>query len=114
MPMDRPAQAPMPNLILSVQYDLSARAIRVNLEGISEEEALIQPPSGGNCVNWILGHVISSREQVLHYLGEAELWEEDLARRYSRGSEPIREAPPASVESMIEVLNIRIGGSSAV
>jgi uncharacterized damage-inducible protein DinB len=40
-----------------------------NLEGISHEASLKQPAEGGNNFNWIMGHVVRSRNQAIQLLG---------------------------------------------
>ena len=70
-------------------FEISLYATRVNAEGITDAEALIQPRPDGNCMNWVLGHILSSREAMLKLLGEAPVLEPEVAARYKRGSAPI-------------------------
>ena len=59
-------------------------------EGLSHTESLLQPPFPTNCVNWILGHILVSRnESILLSFGE-KMWDEVLINRYDGGSEPVR------------------------
>jgi uncharacterized damage-inducible protein DinB len=67
----------------------ATRMMAVNLEGFTHDEALAQPPGGGNCVNWIVGHVIVHRNHILRALGHAPVWGADDDARYDRGSGPI-------------------------
>lgn len=67
-------------------------AIRVNAEGISDEEALRQPEPAGNCMNWVVGHIVASRNRALALLGEEPVWPREEEERYKRGSAPIRGA----------------------
>ena len=43
--------------------------LRVNLDGITHEESLHQPSPAGNCLNWILGHLVASYDNLLKVLG---------------------------------------------
>lgn len=61
-----------------------------NLEGVTHEESLIQPPEG-NCINWIVGHMIVSRDSILKLVGAEPIAPASLADRYARGSGPISE-----------------------
>jgi uncharacterized damage-inducible protein DinB len=61
----------------------------MNLEGISHKDSLIQPEPGGNCINWVLGHIVSYRNQALKLLGDAPLRSNEEMSAYARGSEPI-------------------------
>ncbi len=58
-----------------------------NLEGMTHEQSLLQPSPGGNCANWILGHLTNVQNGVMHLLGEKPVWESgDLAKA---GEDPI-------------------------
>jgi hypothetical protein len=67
---------------------ITQRSLDRNLEGFTHVESLAQPP-GGNCVNWLLGHILVHRNHMLAALGEGPAWTADGAARYDRGSEPI-------------------------
>lgn len=54
-----------------------------NLEGVSREEALIHPDRGGNCINWVAGHIVASRNNVLQLLDQHPVWPTALAHLYS-------------------------------
>ncbi len=74
---------------LSNLFRISHYAITVNLEGFTHEESLKQPLPGGNCLNWVLGHIVGSRNQILAQLGEEPALHPAVAERYKRGSVPI-------------------------
>lgn len=59
-------------------------------EGLSHADSLIQPQPGGNCMNWVMGHLAVNLVEILEVLGENS--PEGLANlsRYRIGSEPIR------------------------
>jgi uncharacterized damage-inducible protein DinB len=67
----------------------SQRSLQMNLEGISHRDALAQPPHGGNCANWIVGHVLVHRDVMLAALGHPPVWTDPARERYDRGSPPI-------------------------
>jgi hypothetical protein len=79
----------MSDPVLSSLFKTNLQAIRVNAEGVSDAEALLQPHPGGNCMTWVVGHIASSREGLLKVLGEPVVLDADLAARYERGSAPI-------------------------
>jgi DinB superfamily len=76
-------------------YGLTYRVIGMQLEGVTHEASLVQPPYRGNCLNWVLGHIIVSREEALTILGEGLPWDESVASRYQRNSDPITSAEQA-------------------
>jgi uncharacterized damage-inducible protein DinB len=63
--------------------------IKKQLEGLTHADSLLQLPFRGNCLNWVLGHIVASREGILKLLGESPIWSEEEAAAYDRGSEPI-------------------------
>ena len=77
---------------LTKLFEINHHAIKVNADGITDAEALIQPEPGGNCMNWIIGHILASREGMLRLLGEPTVLSPEMAERYKRGSAPITKA----------------------
>ena len=71
-------------------YEFSYGALNRNLDGITQEESLFSPEPAGNCINWVLGHVVTARGTVLTLAGGAPILSGDAAAHYRRGSEPIR------------------------
>ena len=62
--------------------------IKSQTNGLTHEDSLRQPPFRGNCLNWVLGHLVQNRDTVLAALGEPPVTGEPAAR-YRRGSEPV-------------------------
>ena len=80
---------------LDEYYGLTYRVIKRQLDGVTHEESLVQPPFRGNCLNWVLGHIVISRAESLTSLEEALPWNETDAARYRRNSDPIAGAEQA-------------------
>lgn len=74
----------MDKVTLKIQFEANFGLILKNLEGISTEEALIFPQNEANCVNWILGHLICSRNLILNALGEKSVWDNERFYCYGR------------------------------
>ena len=85
---------------LTKLFEINNHAILVNAEGITDAEALIQPEPGGNCMNWVVGHIVSSREGMLRLLGEPAVLSPEQADRYKRGSAPITKASAGKGDGM--------------
>jgi hypothetical protein len=47
--------------------------------GITHEESLARPGSGGNTLNWVLGHIVASRNDIFELLGEPRCGQADAA-----------------------------------
>jgi len=75
---------------LSDSYDRNVQIVRMQTDGFSQPDSLIQLPFRGNCMNWLVGHLVTNRYNVLKLLGaELPAGAERLAR-YARESEPIQ------------------------
>ena len=70
-------------------YEFSYGAINRNLDGVTHEESLFIPEPAGNCINWVLGHVVVARNTILTLAGGAPIVSGDAATHYQRGSGPI-------------------------
>jgi len=60
-----------------------------NTSGVNQEESLRHPPSGGNCLNWLVGHLTASRQHMLTALGQEPLWSKEAIARFDRNSPPV-------------------------
>jgi hypothetical protein len=61
--------------------------VKAQTEGLTNEDSLIQSPNG-NCLNWVIGHIVEGRDDMLEVLGEPRI-AGAAVERYQRGSEPI-------------------------
>lgn len=65
--------------------------------GVTHAESLLQPQPGGNCLNWVMGHLAVNLVDTLNALGgEAPPELPDLAH-YAYGSEPIQADSPGVI-----------------
>ena len=91
--------------IIQTQFKLNSYVMESHLEGIDEEESFRAGP-GGNSLNWILGHVLYTRNAKIHELvGREPLDLADLSR-YARSSKPLTDPAEgvalADLQEMIE------------
>ena len=63
--------------------------VRVNTDGITHTESLVQPQPAGNCMNWVLGHLLAVYSSVLPMFGATPAIEGARIARYNRGSAPV-------------------------
>lgn len=63
--------------------------IKEQIKGVIDSEMLIQPPNGGNCMLWTLGHLTESLITILGFLGGEKPADLVDLSRFERGSEPI-------------------------
>jgi hypothetical protein len=77
---------------LAHQLEMNHHVILRQLNGLKAEDSFLQPALRGNCINWILGHVLSSRQGLLRLLGLPAIWTEEEIALYKRGSAAITSA----------------------
>ncbi|UCG24365.1 MAG: DinB family protein [Chloroflexota bacterium] len=77
-----------PSFIQELYVD-SHDAIKRDTATMSHRTSLWQPPFGGNCVNWLMGHLIVSRCNFLMLLDVPSVWSMEQCRRFMPGSEPV-------------------------
>lgn len=70
-------------IVLKTQFEANFGLILKNLEGISVEESLVFPQEA-NAVNWLLGHIVYSRNLVLSLLGKNSVWNDEYFAFYGR------------------------------
>ncbi len=71
---------------LAIQFRYTFNVVNATLEGIPEDDYFFAPDPGGNCLNWVLGHIVSSRNGMLAMLGREPVIDRDLEKRYRRGT----------------------------
>jgi uncharacterized damage-inducible protein DinB len=75
------------DLISALERNLDT--IKSQTQGLTHADSVLQLPFRGNCLNWVLGHIASSRSTMLKALGEKPVMSEAQLKRYGYGSEPV-------------------------
>jgi hypothetical protein len=75
--------------VLRQQAQATRKVVQLNVDGFTQEESLIQPAPGGSCLNWVVGHLLATYNQVLPLLGQKPVMEEGAFKRYARGTPPL-------------------------
>ena len=71
------------------------RTLQRQIGGLTHEQSLLQPPFRGNCLNWVVGHLVTSRERMLLLVDAEPVWTPEQRTRYERGSEPVTDGKDA-------------------
>lgn len=92
---------------LVTAFERNANYVHTHLAGLSHAEALIQPPAPGNCILWIMGHIVCYRNYILGALGEPPVLPEAQAARFARGSALVLADEPglARLETLMEAFD---------
>ncbi|MCW1970153.1 MAG: DinB family protein [Anaerolineae bacterium] len=62
---------------------------KVYLANLTHTQSLVQPPIEGNCVNWILGHIVAYRNYALKMCQLAPAVSDAIEQRYAKESAPV-------------------------
>jgi len=77
---------------LAELYEYNDFVINANSEGITNEDSLVQPQAAGNCMNWVLGHIVRYRNDILLHAGAEPILGAERAAAYDTGSRPVTAA----------------------
>jgi uncharacterized damage-inducible protein DinB len=93
--------------LIAKHFGVNYRVIHRQIEGLSHEDSLLPPPFRGNCLNWVLGHIVASRNGVLKALGQDPIWSAAEAAPYIPDSAPITgpEDPHLPFEKIVTAFN---------
>lgn len=81
--------------VFRLQARMVQTVVRLNVDGVSQEESLIQPSPAGSCLNWVVGHLACIYNKVLPLLDQEPVADEATLKRYDRGAPPLRDAAEA-------------------
>ncbi len=70
-------------------FALNLSLIQRQCDGLEHEDSLRQPAFRGNCLNWVLGHILVSRDRVIRLLGEQPTLSAEEKDHYETNSDPI-------------------------
>jgi len=72
---------------LASMFEFSYFAINRNLSDLTHEDSVFIPAPSGNCINWVLGHIVSARGMMLLLTGAGTpVLSEAEAAVFQRGS----------------------------
>jgi hypothetical protein len=87
-------------------FGATHRIIRLQTNGLTHADSLLQLPFRGNCLNWVLGHIVVGRDRVLRALGAPPVFSASETARYETGSEPIsRDEQALSLDKLLTDLD---------
>ena len=87
-------------------YEFTTMLVHNLVDGLSQEETLIQLPFEVNCLNWVLGHIITNRSHALEVVGAEHAWQEDVRKLYATGTENIKpDGESMQVDDLLKYLD---------
>jgi uncharacterized damage-inducible protein DinB len=86
-------------------FQLNHYAIMKNIEGLTQEESLRAPAPGGSSLNWVLGHIVATRNIILKQLDREPILRDREAAVYARGSDGRSAERALELDALIAALN---------
>lgn len=94
---------PTATAVLREQAAAIHGVLRRNTQGLTQEDSLVQPYTGGNCLNWVVGHLDWVNEQALSVLGQPPVLGEAALHRYHRGTPELHDSGEAlSLDQLLQ------------
>ncbi len=84
---------------------MESKIIEEQTRDLTHADSLLQPQPAGNCLNWLLGHLITSQLAIIAAIGGVPPFNIELVARYERDSEPIHGEEPG-VLKLAELLEM--------
>ncbi len=69
------------------RFDLHTMALRMNAGDFTHADSLFTPEIGGNCVNWLLGHLLVSRDDLMMRMEYSTSLPDGFRAIYAQGSD---------------------------
>jgi uncharacterized damage-inducible protein DinB len=92
--------------LLADQLTYNQRVLEANLKDVNHEDSLAAPAQGGNCLNWVVGHVVTTRNTMLKLLGREPVWDDDRAAPYRRASDPVTAETALPLAEIVEAFGV--------
>lgn len=86
---------------LTLQMEYIKNVVNRNTEDFTHAQSLQRPQPGGNCLNWVVGHIVATRDRTLGLVGGEPLWDDDVRAPYATGSGPLEEDRALPLERLL-------------
>ncbi|MBT3316199.1 MAG: hypothetical protein HN390_16475 [Anaerolineae bacterium] len=91
---------------ITEDYNFHNRIMHFFIDGISHADSVLQLPFKHNCMNWILGHIVTNRSHVLEVVGAEHGWQEEVRELYHQDTQPVtQETLSIKFEKLVEYLD---------
>ncbi|MFC2092334.1 hypothetical protein ACFLSV_00400 [Bacteroidota bacterium] len=95
----------MKNLELTTILNYNHFVINENFKDISQKDSLVSSPSGGNCMNMVLGHIVVTRDALLEILGFEGVCNEKMNKIYAQGAPPVKREEAVDKDELLKIFN---------
>jgi hypothetical protein len=73
--------------------------------GLTFEDSMAQLPFKANTFNWVLGHILVSRDRALSLLDQTPVLDPTDTKLYETGSTPVNEETAVSLDRLLQSLD---------
>lgn len=70
-------------------FERNVQIVKLQTADLTHPESLVQLPFRSNCLNWVVGHLVTNRLNVLKLLDAEPVFDAAPLARYQRESEPV-------------------------
>lgn len=86
-------------------FQFNKMVLNTNLKDITHAESLVSPASGGNSINWTVGHILVSRDDIREMIGLKRLYDGKEFEVYKRGSDELKPADAVDLNVLFSGFN---------
>ena len=91
-------------------FQFHNRVMHWFIDGVTHEESVLQLPFKHNCMNWILGHIVTNRSHVLEVVGAEHEWQQAVRELYHQDTQPVTpDSPSIKFETLVSYLDGSVG-----
>jgi uncharacterized damage-inducible protein DinB len=80
---------------LKYQFTVCGHVLHRTVKDVSHEESLRHPEPAGNCANWILGHIVDTRNRVMVLIGKQPVYPNERFSEYVQNSASLSDSTKA-------------------
>ena len=87
-------------------YKFHTMLIHRYVDDVSHQESILQLPFEHNCMNWILGHIVTNRSHVLETIDVSHAWQEEVRALYHMETPAITtQSKAVNFDKLVEYLD---------
>lgn len=95
----------MHNIETITIFTYNSHALKTNMTGITQQESLVPPSNGGNSINWILGHIVVERDEMMEDMGLEKICNDLITKAYLSGSTSINKEEAWDITGLLKLFD---------
>jgi hypothetical protein len=74
---------------IAASFERNVSIVKMQTDSMTQTDSLVQLPFRANCMNWVIGHLVTNRLNVIKLLEGLPTFDPAPLARYKRESEPV-------------------------